>query len=101
MSELWKALVARMAYWLTPKPHLSLVAQPEEPELRPGTCECTHERCAHVGGKGRCAAAFPADAEWPKGAVCACQMFIRDDDNNGENDPETPSPKELERLYLK
>ena len=99
MNDLWKAFVARLASWLTPKPPRSIIVQEPEPPLRPGTCECEHERCFHVGGKGRCTAEFPPDEEWPRGAYCACQMFILDDDDDGEDAPETPSPEALERLY--
>lgn len=75
-------------------------AQPAQPEyLRPGTCECGHDRCSHVDGKGKCCAGFPADKEWPDGADCACQIFIRDDDDGPDGAPEAPSPTELEKLY--
>jgi hypothetical protein len=59
----------------------------DEP-LIPGRCECGHSRCDHVAGNGECKAAFPADAEWPNGADCSCQIYIRD----------TRDIQELERM---
>ena len=107
MKELWKALVARLVYLITPKPPIPpapiIVEAPELP-LKPGTCECGHARCHHIGGKGKCGAAWPPKTthndsdEW---RYCACHIFILDDDDDGDNDPETPTPSELERLFSK
>jgi hypothetical protein len=102
LVDLWKALVARLVYWLTPKPPVPpppVIMQAPEPPLKPGICECEHERSTHVGGKGKCCAEYPPDKEWPRGAQCACQLFILNDDDDGDDDPETPSPAELEWLY--
>jgi len=82
-----------------PKPEDS--PKPLEEIMRPGLCECEHERCCHENGKGRCHAEFPPDEEWPKGAWCACQIFIRDDSDETNPQPETPSPAELEKLYTR
>ncbi len=103
MRELWKALVARMIFWLTPKPPAPVIVAAPETPMKPGKCECSHERCAHVGGKGRCVAEYPPDKVWLNGAICSCQIYIpsKDDDDDGEDDPETPSPAELERLWQK
>jgi hypothetical protein len=105
MKELWKALIARLVYWLTPKPPVPpppVIVQAPEPPIMPGICECGHIRCLHVGGKGKCAKSYPPSDKWPTGAICACQMFIKNnDDDDGEDEPETPSPEELERLYQK
>jgi hypothetical protein len=68
-------------------------------ELKPGTCECSHLRSCHVDGKGRCKVGFPRSEEWPNGAVCACQVYIRDDDDDEDPEPDTPTPSELEQLY--
>lgn len=93
MKNLWKSLVARLTYWLIPKP---------DEILKPGDCECGHSRCYHKKGKGECMAGFPPDAETPYWTDCGCQVFILDDDDDGgEDEPETPSPEELEKLYQK
>ena len=108
MGELWKAFIARLVHWLTPKlpvpPPVPIVQAPEPP-LKPGRCECQHNRCAHIHGKGKCHAGFPPKSErngseeW---RYCVCQIFIPvDDDNDDEEEPETPSPSELERLWQK
>jgi len=103
VSDLWKAFVARLVYWITPKPPVHpapvVVAAPEPP-LKPGFCECGHLRCLHVGGKGKCVKNYPPSEKWPNGASCGCQIFILDDDDD-EEEPETPSPSELEELYKK
>lgn len=104
MSELWKAFVARVVYWLTPKPYVPppapIILAPEPP-LKPGICECGHKRCHHIGGKGECVCALygpdAAHKEWWGG--CACRVFILDEDDDDEEEPETPSPEELERMY--
>jgi hypothetical protein len=81
----------------------STVDKPVDP-LTPGTCECGHLRCCHVAGSGVCSVGYPADKEWPDGAVCACKIFILDpnaDEDDDEETPETPSPLDLEELYRK
>jgi hypothetical protein len=56
-----------------------IVASPQsEDELTPGLCECRHERSVHRHGKEECRVEYPQDAEWPNGAVCACQIYIFD-----------------------
>lgn len=103
MKELWKAFLARLIHMLTPKlPAPIIVEAPEQP-LKPGTCECSHARCAHRDGKGKCAAGFKPHSDlndtdgW---LYCGCQCFIpKRDDNDGEDEPRTPSPEELEKLY--
>jgi hypothetical protein len=80
------------------------VPQPsEKADLKPGTCECDHMRCVHVGGTGRCTVGYPPDKEWPEGALCACQVFILDDDDDSDDDtpeapPDDPDVAELERM---
>jgi hypothetical protein len=107
MRELWKAFLARLVYWLTPKPVIppTVVVQAPEPPLKPGNCECDHMRCSHVEGKGKCTVMYAPKSEhnhsdvWTK---CACNVYIPDDDDDdSDDDPETPSPSELERLYRK
>lgn len=71
-----------------------------EPELKPGICECDHERCYHVKGKGECTVGWPDDG-FEKGFKCACEIYIRDDDSGGGEDspePTDPAVEELERL---
>jgi hypothetical protein len=104
MKALWNALIARLVYWITPKPPVIdpapiIKVQAPEPPLKPGICECEHDRCYHVGGKGKCTVEYPKDEEWPNGAICSCVVFILDDDNDDDNEPETPTPSELEKLY--
>lgn len=70
-----------------------------EEVMKPGKCECEHERCCHEKGKGKCHASFPPDKEWPYGSGCACQVFILDDDDDAGPLPETPTPSELEKIY--
>lgn len=72
--------------------------KPEAP-LKPGTCECDHERCSHEKGTGRCHVEYPPDKEWPLGAGCACQIFILDKDDGEDPVPEAPTPSQLERMY--
>lgn len=98
MRALWNAFIARLVWMITPKPKPAPL--PAE-VLKPGICECGHDRCIHVGGKGRCTAEHPSDKEWPRGAHCAFQLFILDDDDDDEGEPETPTPSELEKLYQK
>jgi hypothetical protein len=49
--------------------------------------------------------AYPADKEWPHGAVCACEIFILDKDNGGDDNtpdvPTDPAVRELERMLKK
>ncbi len=72
--------------------------------LTPGICECDHKRCSHVDGKGRCTVAFPPGPEFPNAAylICACQIFILDEDDNGGSDsvppPVDPELAELKRM---
>lgn len=94
MKQLWNALIARLVYWLIPKPRVDPPAPIPDPPLKPGTCECDHKRCHHVGGKGQCTVAYPVDKEWPNGAICACMIFILDKDNDNGDEPETPSPRD-------
>jgi hypothetical protein len=101
MNRLLKAFLARLVHWVTPKPPRPIIMQEPEPPLRPGTCECDHERCCHIDGKGKCKAEFPPDKEWPRGAYCACEIFILDKDNGSDGTPQTPSPSELEELWKK
>jgi len=64
-------------------------------------CECERDRCCHVNGVGRCKVEYPPEKDWPEGSMCACQKFIRDDDNDGgEDQPEPVDPEvvELNRL---
>ena len=69
--------------------------------LRPGMCQCGHQRCSHVEGRRECKVQFtPAENGGLGWTRCACQTYIRDrDDNGGEpsGDP-TPSPQELEKM---
>ena len=95
MSRFWRALKARVNRWSAE----NVVAQDND-LWRPGLCECEHERCAHVGGKGQCSVAFPPDKEWP-GSRCACQVYIRDNGDFGSGTIPTPSPAELERMFPK
>ena len=88
MKALWRALIARITAWLEP----SL-------PLLPGDCECSHARCAHRGGTGRCGAQWPPDENNGIWTNCACQIYIRDDDDDDDGEPETPSPEELETMY--
>jgi len=69
-----------------------------EVEMTAGDCECGHSRCCHENGKGRCHVHYPADKEWPNGAQCACQVFIRDDDYEDDDTPETPIDPEVAEL---
>lgn len=81
MKELWKAILSRIA------------GQP----LKPGTCECTHRRCSHVNGKGKCGAECRGI---PGNPLCACRIYIpANDDNDGGSQPKIPTPSELEKLY--
>jgi len=69
--------------------------------LRPGPCECEHDRSSHVNGTGRCKGMWAPDEETPEWNECSCQIYIRDDDGGGDASPETPSPSELEELFNK
>ena len=89
MKELWKALLARIVYWLTPKPPLTS-------EI----CQCEHWRCAHVRGEGHCVFEYPQEKE-DFLTVCGCQVFIPKKRGPSDDLPEAPSPSELERLYQK
>jgi hypothetical protein len=110
MKELWKAIIARLVYVLTPKSHVEqvpdlLLMKTDISPMKPGACECTHGRCHHVGGRGKCAVQYEPNSEYnqtDQWQSCACQCFIFDDDgDDGDEDPETPSPSELERMYSK
>lgn len=102
MKSLWGALIARLVYWITPKPYVAPPAPIPEPPMKPGKCECGHLRSSHVGGKSACTLAWPPNEEWPTGSHCSCQVFIPyKDSDGGEGEPETPSPEELERLFQK
>jgi hypothetical protein len=92
MKHIWDAIIARIVYWIIPKP---------KEVLKPGICTCTHARHAHVNGKGRCVAEFPSKGSRPK-CYCACQIFILDDDDDdGGGLPDTPSPELLESWFAK
>lgn len=73
---------------------------PEDIEsLRPGYCECEHARCSHVGGKGECKGQWPPDEEAKEWTDCACQIFIRDDDDSDGDEPVVPTPEEMEKMF--
>lgn len=105
MRELWQAFLARLVYWLTPKPHVPApapIVQAPEPPLTAGTCECDHGRCFHAGGKGKCGVGYePKSEDNPsdRWTYCACQCFVLDDDDDRDGEPETPSPEALERMF--
>jgi hypothetical protein len=92
----------RFARWLICK------LQPEAPKppslsLKPGYCECGHERCMHTAGSGACGVGFPPDEHKKEWTSCACAIYIYDPDEDGDDDdtpePEPdPSVKELERI---
>jgi hypothetical protein len=68
--------------------------------LTPGTCQCSHDRCHHIDGKGKCRVEYPPCEDHPKEWIsCACQVYIRDDRNGGEQVDPTPSPADLEKIY--
>jgi hypothetical protein len=76
-------------------------AEPDEP-LKPGTCQCGHERCHHMEGKGKCSVAYRHDSDGIRWG-CACQIYIpRRDKGYVDPPPSSPSPsgevEELERL---
>jgi hypothetical protein len=104
MKQLWNALIERLVYWLTPKPHIvspaPIVQAPETP-LKPGICECGHLRCTHIAGKGACTIHWPPNKEWPDGSMCACRVFIPKKNNPPDPQPESPSPSvdELEKMF--
>lgn len=63
-------------------------------------CQCGHMRCMHEKGKHHCHEVKQDSQEL--GKACRCQKFIKD--NGGgrgkrNEDPMTPSPEYLERLY--
>ena len=89
MRDLWKAFVARVVYWMTPKPPLTS-------EI----CQCEHWRCGHVKGEGYCVFEYPPE-ELGRRTMCGCQVFIPKKDDGDHSDSEAPSPSELERLYQK
>jgi hypothetical protein len=106
MRELWTAFLARMVYWLTPKPHVpppAPIIEAPEPPLMPGKCECGHIRCIHVGCKGRCMKSYSKSDEFPDGAICLCQVYIPKKDNPPDPGPVSPAPSvdELERMWQK
>lgn len=86
---MWKALVARIIHCLTPG---------VEENLTPGVCMCRHSRNGHVKGKYSCKVQNPPDQEFHYWSDCACQIYIKDEDEGGEDTP-TPSPDELERMF--
>jgi hypothetical protein len=107
MRELWNALIARLVYGLTPKPPVpppAPIVQAPEPPLKSGVCMCSHQRCTHENGKGRCHGQFKPNTEhndtdgW---LHCGCQIYIPKKDDPPDPQPETPSPSELEELYRK
>lgn len=55
-------IVALFFKWMMPTP------QP----MKPGKCECTHNRSSHENGTGKCVV---RTAEY---AQCACQIYIAD-----------------------
>ena len=73
------------------------------PDLVPGTCECGHGRCHHYAGRGHCGVGYPVREGWPHGSVCACQIFILDKRDDGDDEkaepPVDPEVKELEKIY--
>ena len=71
----------------------------KDERLIPGDCECGHERCSHVKGKGRCMAQYPPDSECKEWSECACQLYIREDEGEDENESPTPSPEQLEESF--
>lgn len=96
MTRVWEALMLRIEQWIKAKP------SPEP--LKPGPCECGHLRCLHTDASKDCNVSYPADNKWPKGACCACQVYIFDPDadDDDENDtPEAPTPSQLEDLFAK
>lgn len=63
--------------------------------LKPGICECSHIRCAHIGGKGRCVVSLGV-------ARCACMIFIRDEEeDDGGGEPLKPVPVDPELAELR
>jgi hypothetical protein len=109
MKALWNALIARMVYWLTPKPPVVLSApivqvQAPDPPLKPGVCQCSHQRCAHISGKGKCYAQYKPhskDNDTDGWLHCGCQIYIPKKDDPPDAQPETPAPSadELERMF--
>jgi ferredoxin-thioredoxin reductase catalytic subunit len=92
MRKLWKSFLNWLTYIFTPE---------DLSNLRPGNCECDHNRSSHIKGKWECKASIPPDEEFNEWTECACQIYIEDKDNdNGDND-NTPSPEELEKLYTR
>jgi hypothetical protein len=89
MKQLWQSLIERLVYWITPTP-IEI--------LKPGTCECEHMRCSHKNGRGKCSGQWPPDEQTAAWTECSCLLFILDEDGDNEDDPETPSPHELERM---
>ncbi len=79
--------------------------KPKVEELTPGICECDHERCNHVDGRGKCQ--VDVTDETPKELLdrfpsqtwtCACQIYIPDKDGGDDNPPETPIEPEIVEL---
>ncbi len=100
MRELWRALAARLVYWMTPR-----VPAPDTP-LTDGTCVCSHGRCAHKEGNGRCYGMFGPNTEHncsDQWLYCGCQIYIPKKDDPSDPPPETPDPSvdELEELFKK
>ena len=88
-----------------PPPEPSVVMTPtlSLPDLVPGTCECGHGRCHHYAGRGHCGVGYPVREGWPHGSVCACQRFILDKRDDGDDEkaepPVDPEVEELEKIY--
>jgi hypothetical protein len=105
MKELWKALIARLVYSLTPKPPVlpsPVIVQSPAPPLTHGICVCGHFRCVHTDGKGKCHAGLAPHSEYnPTDAwlYCICQIFIEKRDDHSNRQTESLSPEELEKLY--
>ena len=71
-------------------------------ELKPGICECDHNRCYHEKGVGRCHVNM--DHTHKKEDLqgihwrCACEIYIRKSDSGGDNPPEIPDDPEVVEL---
>lgn len=65
--------------------------------LKPGECECGHNRCSHKNGKGRCKGIRQYETYW---ANCSCQIYIPKKDDGGDDDTvPAPTPAELEKMF--
>jgi hypothetical protein len=80
--------------------------KPKEEALKPGICECGHDRCHHRNGKDNCVVDLTEtvskemrDAKPNSWWSCSCQIFILDEDDDDDDDsPETPIDPELAQL---